>query len=121
LGVLNGERACGVRYLALTFSTGQYVPYESLVAQAAAMEGLDLAFAQRLTQAHGQLRPWPADTGTTPHPAPREQKGDHAGVEVQPDENRAKQRSPWSNRPQHLGEVPDAHDPVRAYLGRTPV
>jgi len=35
------------------------VPYESLVAQAAAAEGLDPAVAQRLTQAYGQLRPWP--------------------------------------------------------------
>jgi 2-haloalkanoic acid dehalogenase type II len=47
------------RYLALTFSTGRYVPYESLVAEAAAAEGLDPAVAQRLTQAYGQLRPWP--------------------------------------------------------------
>jgi 2-haloacid dehalogenase len=47
------------QYLALTFSTGRYVPYESLVARAAAMEGLDPALAQRLTQAYGQLRPWP--------------------------------------------------------------
>ena len=47
------------QYLALTFSTGRYVPYESLVARAAAAEGLDPALAQRLTRAYGQLRPWP--------------------------------------------------------------
>ncbi len=47
------------QYLTLTFSTGRYVPYESLVAQAAVMQGLDPALAQRLTQARGQLRPWP--------------------------------------------------------------
>jgi 2-haloacid dehalogenase len=34
-------------------------PYESLVAQAAAAEGLDPALAQLLTRAYGQLRPWP--------------------------------------------------------------
>ena len=39
--------------------TGRYLPYESLVARAAAAEGLDQAAAQRLTQAYGQLRPWP--------------------------------------------------------------
>ena len=47
------------QYLALTFNTGRYVPYESLVARAAEMRGLDPALAQRLTQAYGQLRPWP--------------------------------------------------------------
>src|ERR1700756_4124278 len=47
------------RYLALTFSTGQYVPYKSLVTQAAVLEGLDPALARRLTQTYGQLRPWP--------------------------------------------------------------
>ena len=47
------------QYLARTFSTGRYVPYESLVARAAEMRGLDPALAQRLTQAYGQLRPWP--------------------------------------------------------------
>jgi len=35
------------------------VPYESLVARAAAAEDLDPALAQRLTQTYGQLRPWP--------------------------------------------------------------
>jgi 2-haloacid dehalogenase len=47
------------RYLALTFSTGRYVPYESLVAQAAVTEGLEPGLAQRLTQTYDQLRPWP--------------------------------------------------------------
>jgi 2-haloacid dehalogenase len=47
------------QYLALTFSTGRYVPYESLVARAAAEQGLDPALARRLTQAYGRLRPWP--------------------------------------------------------------
>ena len=47
------------QYLARTFSTGRYVPYESLVARAAGMRGLDPALARRLTQAYGQLRPWP--------------------------------------------------------------
>jgi 2-haloacid dehalogenase len=51
------------QYLALTFNTGQYVPYESLVARAAEMRGLDPALAQRLTQAYGQLRPWPEVPG----------------------------------------------------------
>ena len=35
------------------------MPYESLVARAAEMRGLDPALAQRLTQAYRQLRPWP--------------------------------------------------------------
>jgi 2-haloacid dehalogenase len=47
------------QYLALTFSTGRYVAYGSLVARAAEMRGLDPALAQRLTQSYGQLRPWP--------------------------------------------------------------
>ena len=47
------------QYLALTYSTGQYAPYESLVARAAKMRGLDPALAQRLMQAYGQLQPWP--------------------------------------------------------------
>jgi 2-haloalkanoic acid dehalogenase type II len=47
------------QYLALTFGAGRYVPYESLVARAAEMQGLDPALAQRLTRAYGQLRPWP--------------------------------------------------------------
>jgi 2-haloalkanoic acid dehalogenase type II len=41
------------------FNTGRYVPYESLVARAAEMRGLDPALARQLTQAYGQLRPWP--------------------------------------------------------------
>ena len=36
------------QYLALTFSTGRYVPYESLVARAAEMRGLDPAWLRRL-------------------------------------------------------------------------
>ena len=43
------------RYLALTFSAGRHAPYKSLVARAAAMEGLDSALARRLTQAYGRL------------------------------------------------------------------
>jgi 2-haloalkanoic acid dehalogenase type II len=47
------------QYLQLTYGAGRYVPYESLVAQAAVTQGLDPALAQRLTQAWGQLQPWP--------------------------------------------------------------
>ncbi len=35
------------------------MPYESLVARAAGMRGLDPALARRLTQSYSQLRPWP--------------------------------------------------------------
>ena len=58
------------QYLALTFNTGRYVPYESLVARAAEMRGLDPALAQRLTQAYGQLRPWPEFRACWPRSPP---------------------------------------------------
>jgi 2-haloacid dehalogenase len=58
-GEIRAARRWNEQYLALTFSTGRYMPYESLVVRAAEMRGLDLALAQRLTQAYGQLRPWP--------------------------------------------------------------
>lgn len=47
------------QYLGLTYGTGTYLPYESLVAEAAEKQGLDPALAQQLTDRWDELRPWP--------------------------------------------------------------
>jgi len=47
------------RYLRLTYGAGRYVPYESLVAQAAVEEGLPAELSGHLVRRWGQLRPWP--------------------------------------------------------------
>lgn len=46
-------------YLDLTYRTGAYRPYEELVAEAAAAEGLDPALAQALDARYHELSPWP--------------------------------------------------------------
>ena len=47
------------QYLRLTYGAGPYVPYESLVAKAAAEQGLPSTLAQQLSRRWGELRPWP--------------------------------------------------------------
>ncbi|GAB7191892.1 HAD-IA family hydrolase [Kineococcus sp. NUM-3379] len=47
------------RYLQLTYATGDYAPYEVLVAQAARAEGLAGSPAAELHRRWGELRSWP--------------------------------------------------------------
>ena len=47
------------RYLALTYATGRYRPYEALVAEAACEAGLAPDVAGRLVERYGALQPWP--------------------------------------------------------------
>lgn len=62
-----GDAAVGRRwreqYLRLTYGAGAYVPYESLVAQAASDQGLPPSLAEQLTKRWSQLRPWPEAPG----------------------------------------------------------
>lgn len=46
-------------YLRLTYGTGAYRPYETLVAEAAATVGLDRRLADTLAARYSELRPWP--------------------------------------------------------------
>ena len=46
------------RYLRLTYGQGDYRPYEDLVAEAAAAEGLDSVLAERLSARWDELQPW---------------------------------------------------------------
>ncbi len=46
-------------YLRLTYATGDYQPYEGLVAHAARTQGLDPALADHLTDRWEELEPWP--------------------------------------------------------------
>jgi 2-haloalkanoic acid dehalogenase type II len=46
-------------YLRLTYGIGDYRPYEDLVAEAAANQGLDSALARRLVERWDEPRPWP--------------------------------------------------------------
>jgi 2-haloalkanoic acid dehalogenase type II len=46
-------------YLRITYLTGEYRPYEDLVAQAAETVGLPRDAADRLAERYGELRPWP--------------------------------------------------------------
>ncbi|MDQ2849808.1 MAG: HAD-IA family hydrolase [Actinomycetota bacterium] len=55
------------RYLQLTYATGDYVPYESVVAQAARAEGLDDELAFRLTARWDELQPWPEAPSVLEH------------------------------------------------------
>lgn len=45
-------------YLRLTYGTGAYRPYETLVAEAAAEVGLDQSVADALATRYAELRPW---------------------------------------------------------------
>ena len=46
-------------YLNITYRTGAYRPYETLVAEAAVNVGLSADLAQHLSDRYGDLRPWP--------------------------------------------------------------
>ena len=58
-----GDEADGRRwraaYLANTYATGAYRPYEALVAEAAVEAGLLVTLAQTLASRYGGLQPWP--------------------------------------------------------------
>lgn len=60
--VAGGEEA-GLRwrraYLARTYATGAYHPYETLVAEAAVAVALDPRLANELAARYGELQPWP--------------------------------------------------------------
>lgn len=58
-GDTNAGRRWREQYLRLTYGAGAYVPYESLVTQAASEQGLPPALAKQLAKRWGQLRPWP--------------------------------------------------------------
>jgi 2-haloacid dehalogenase len=58
-GNTNTGRRWREQYLRLTYGAGAYLPYESLVAQAASEQGLPPALAKQLAKRWGQLRPWP--------------------------------------------------------------
>lgn len=47
------------RYLSMTYGTGRYEPYETLVAEAAAAEGFLKSWAKDLEDRFGELQPWP--------------------------------------------------------------
>src|SRR5262249_54436450 len=60
--VAGGEAAGGrwrAAYLALTYRTGRYQPYETLVADAADAVGLPRDLADQLAARYGELQPWP--------------------------------------------------------------
>jgi 2-haloacid dehalogenase len=63
--VAGGDEA-GMRwrraYLARTYATGAYRPYETLVAEAAAEVGLDPRLADDLAARYAELKPWPGVT-----------------------------------------------------------
>ena len=51
-------------YLNITYRTGAYRPYETLVAEAAVNVGLNADLARQLAARYGDLRPWPGVVGT---------------------------------------------------------
>jgi 2-haloacid dehalogenase len=46
------------KYLQITYGEGSYRPYESLVAEAAAAQGLDRSLADDLAARWGEIQPW---------------------------------------------------------------
>ncbi|HVH78740.1 MAG TPA: HAD family hydrolase, partial [Stellaceae bacterium] len=58
-----GSDEAGLRwrraYLARTYATGAYRPYETLVAEAAGEVGLDPRLADDLAARYAELQPWP--------------------------------------------------------------
>jgi 2-haloalkanoic acid dehalogenase type II len=52
-------RAWRAAYLRITYCTGAYRPYETLVAEAAEVVGLPRRLADELDARYGELRPWP--------------------------------------------------------------
>jgi 2-haloacid dehalogenase len=64
--VAGGEesgRRWRLRYLEITYATGAYRPYEDLVAESAADEGLAPAAATHLVDRWAELEPWPEAAG----------------------------------------------------------
>ena len=63
-----GDAASGRRwrseYLNITYRTGAYRPYETLVADAAVNVGLSAGLARHLGDRYGDLRPWPGVSET---------------------------------------------------------
>ena len=61
--VVAGSEADGGRwrgaYLALTYRTGRYRPYEALIAESAEAVGLPRRLADDLAARYGDIRPWP--------------------------------------------------------------
>ena len=58
-GDAEAGRAWRAAYLRITYRTGVYRPYETLVAEAAAAVGLPPALAAALGARYADLRPWP--------------------------------------------------------------
>jgi 2-haloalkanoic acid dehalogenase type II len=60
--VAGGERAgrsWREAYLAITYRTGRYLPYEDLVARAAEVVGLPRALGAELAARYAEIEPWP--------------------------------------------------------------
>jgi 2-haloacid dehalogenase len=55
-------RSWRAAYLRITYQTGVYRPYETLVAEAAVAAGLDARLADDLDARYAELRPWPGVT-----------------------------------------------------------
>lgn len=51
------------KYLEITYSEGAYRPYETLVAEAAAAQGLDHSLANDLAARWGEIQPWDEASG----------------------------------------------------------
>ena len=56
-------------YLAITYRTGRYQPYEELVAAAAELVGLSAHLADELAARYGEIEPWPEVAERTRHAA----------------------------------------------------
>lgn len=63
-GGAEAGRAWRAEYLRITYRTGSYRPYETLVAEAADAVGLPRSVADALDARYGELRPWPGVTDT---------------------------------------------------------
>ncbi len=62
-----GAMAWRTAYLAHTYGTGAYRPYETLVAEAAVQVGLPASLAHDLSARWDELTPWPEVTRTLEH------------------------------------------------------
>ena len=51
------------RYIHLTYAAGKYRPYEDIIHEAAAVEGIPEDRPARLIQSWNRLEPWPETTG----------------------------------------------------------
>ncbi|HEV2301931.1 MAG TPA: HAD-IA family hydrolase [Stellaceae bacterium] len=61
-GDADAGRRWRAAYLRLTYATGQYRPYEALVAEAAVAAGLSPRLAGELAARYGEIAPWPEAT-----------------------------------------------------------